>query len=183
MNTLNDLTPKIRCQGKNGVDPNLIFGLESKLFLDSTEHNHPTGSHNDEVETLTLYRGSSWGRQHLHDHNGGDCDCEPVKAEADTHNHHHVHTIDEAEEGLERVVLDGALGTLSKESIWRVKGFVKLKGSGVHILNWAFGRFELTPMLEVSGENEVVRFTVMGERGEVKRAIRRFCNSLGAEVI
>lgn len=103
--------------------------------------------------------------------------------EGESHDDHHVHKMDGAEEGLERDAVDDALGALSKESIWRVKGFIKLKGSGVYILNWAFGRFELTPMLEISGENEVVRLTVMGEHGEVKRAIRKLCTSLGAEVI
>src|SRR6185369_5879211 len=34
LNTLNDLTPKIRCKGRSGVDPNLIFGLETSLFCD-----------------------------------------------------------------------------------------------------------------------------------------------------
>ncbi|KAF9466469.1 cobW-domain-containing protein [Collybia nuda] len=183
LNTLNDLTPKIRCQGKNGVDPNLIFGLESKLFLDKPEDvNYLAGSHNDEVETVTLYRGSPRGRQHLHTHNGGDCDCEP-EVEADGHDHNQTTGGVEDLDGIERDVLDAALGALSKESVWRVKGFVKLKGSGVHILNWAFGRFELTPMLGDSGEDEIVRFTVMGERAEVKRAVRKFGNSLGAEVI
>jgi hypothetical protein len=182
LNTLNDLTPKIRCQGRNGVDPNLIFGLDSKLFLDNTENYPAAASHNEEVEILTIYRGSSGGRQRLHDHNGGDCDCGPsVKPETD--GHEPGHRPGGAIEDIEKGVLDAALETLSKESVWRVKGFVKLKGSGVHILNWAFGRFELTPLLESSGEKDVIRFTAMGERGEVKRAIRKFCSSLGAVVV
>lgn len=179
LNTLNDFTPKILCQGKNGVDPNLIFGLDSKLFLGDAKDEPLTRSHNEEVETLTLYRGSSWSSRH--EHGGGDCDCTPAEGEKPDHPAHFDGSEDL--EGLERDILESALSALSKESIWRVKGFVKLKGSGVHILNWAFGRFELTPMLEISGENEVVRFTVMGERGEVKRAIRKFGSSLGAAII
>jgi hypothetical protein len=54
LGTLNDLTPKLRCEGKSGVPPNLIFGLDSKQFLDPgpvDKHHH------SEVETLTLTRG------------------------------------------------------------------------------------------------------------------------------
>jgi G3E family GTPase len=58
LHTLNDLTPKIRCRGRNGVDPNLLFGIESKLFLkpDQSPADH---RHNDEVQTISLYRDSS----------------------------------------------------------------------------------------------------------------------------
>ncbi len=54
--TLNDSTPKIKCDGKAGVDPNLIFGLDSKLFQleDSGSKMFEDGAHNDEVETLTI---------------------------------------------------------------------------------------------------------------------------------
>ena len=34
INDLNDLTPRVRAEGRNGVDPALIFGLDSKLFLE-----------------------------------------------------------------------------------------------------------------------------------------------------
>ena len=56
--TLNDVTPKIKCQGRNGVDPNLIFGLQSKLFLLSDTE---TEVEHDEVETVTIVRGDSDG--------------------------------------------------------------------------------------------------------------------------
>lgn len=77
--------------------------------------------------------------------------------------------------------LETALGALSKETIWRVKGFVRFP-KGVYILNWAFGRHELTAVGEaVDGES--VKLTMMGERGEVKKAARRFSASLGAQVL
>jgi hypothetical protein len=53
--TLNDETPKIKCEGKNGVDSNLIFGIESKLFL----HPGELGATHDEVETVTVVKGAS----------------------------------------------------------------------------------------------------------------------------
>ncbi|KAJ7127160.1 cobW-domain-containing protein [Mycena epipterygia] len=164
LHTLNDLTPKIRCRGRDGVDPNLIFGLESKLFLAPGEA-VPSPSHNDEVETVSLYAGY----------------LPPVH----NHSHGHSHTLAEAVEpppdSIDEEVLTEALAALSKESVWRVKGLVRLRGTGLHILNWAFGRFELNA-LEDDGETGTVKLTVMGERGETKRAIRRFAATLKARV-
>ncbi|KAJ6494689.1 CobW/HypB/UreG, nucleotide-binding domain-containing protein [Mycena vitilis] len=161
LHTLNDLTPKIRCQGRTGVDPNLIFGLESKLFL---EPGAAVPSHNDEVETVSLYRGYVPPKHHGHSHQPGPQTVADVQ-----------------QAGLDSIgeeVLTGALDALPKESVWRVKGFVRLTGKGVHILNWAFGRFELTALADDS-ETGTVKLTVMGERGEVKRAIKKFGAALG----
>ncbi|KAJ6607369.1 cobW-domain-containing protein [Mycena sp. CBHHK59/15] len=147
LHTLNDLTPK--------------FG--SKLFL---EPDSAFPNHNDEVETISLYRG---------------CVPEPHK-----HVHHHGHsethsrvveTVAGARDGIEEKVLTDALDTLSKESVWRVKGLVRLQGKGQYLLNWAFGRYELT----LFGDDEeagIVKLSVMGERGEVKRAIGKFRSEL-----
>lgn len=194
LNTLNDLTPKIKCKGRDGVDPNLLFGLGTKLF---TENNQPAvPSHNDEVETVTIYRGF-WSPHKPHEHNHSDdqCDCArdtPEDAGTDGHGLRE----DSNNEAVERDVLEGALQELPKESIWRVKGFVRLKtgrtlGSSnerartqVYILNWAFGRYDLTLFLsETVEESGAIRLTVMGERGEVRRAIRRFSASLSAQVV
>ena len=59
--TLNDATPKIKCQGRNGVDPNLIFGLQSKLFLLYGSEKKESEVDHDEVETVTILRGDSDG--------------------------------------------------------------------------------------------------------------------------
>ncbi|KAJ7475678.1 cobW-domain-containing protein [Mycena latifolia] len=165
LHTLNDLTPKIRCQGRNGVDPNLIFGLESKLFL---EPGQQVPTHNDEVETISLYTGYV-----------------PPAKEHGHHHHSEPHTPDEAgdtPDSIDEKVLTEALAALSKESIWRVKGFVRLQGKGMHILNWAFGRFELTALRDDTTETGTVKLTVMGERGEVRRAISKFRATLNARV-
>ncbi|PPQ91024.1 hypothetical protein CVT25_013949 [Psilocybe cyanescens] len=143
LHTLNDTTPKIKCQARNGVDPGLIFGLQSKLFLsesDSVPVDH------DEVETLTLGRA---GIIHHHDLGSGD----------DT-------------TAMDKEKLLQALQLLPRETIWRVKGFVKFEDGKVYILNWAFGRYELK---EYSGDDIrfSVRFTVMGSRGEVGRAVTK----------
>ncbi|KIP11068.1 hypothetical protein PHLGIDRAFT_28183 [Phlebiopsis gigantea 11061_1 CR5-6] len=145
LNTLNDLTPKIRCDGRNSVDPALIFGLDSKLYLEDDPLQVDT-NHHDEVETVTVYAGNS----------------PPVNID----------------------VLSDALGKLSKESVWRVKGFLRTS-VGTCILNWAFGRYELvdTSSPDVMSDQETVKLTVMGERGEVKRQARKLAMALSAEIL
>lgn len=172
LNTLNELTLKIRCKERNGVDPMLIFGLESMLFLDSQQG---TGVHHDEVETISLYRGPGTGcRRHCrnmeHEHPGGDIHGD------------FCYGRDEIEEDgiIDEEALASALKALSKDVIWRVKGYVRL-GRGVHIVNWAFGRYELTAVGELH-EHEVVKLTVMGERGAVKSGVHQLGKVLAAEV-
>ncbi|KAJ6513401.1 CobW/HypB/UreG, nucleotide-binding domain-containing protein [Mycena sanguinolenta] len=170
LHTLNDLTPKIRCQGRNGVDPNLIFGLESKLFLEAGPAVSAVPGHNDEVETVSVYVG--YGPREKHEHHDHQCGCATL-AEVDP---------EERPDGIDKEALTAALATLSKETIWRVKGLVRLKGQGMHILNWAFGRFDLTPLVDHSEEQGSVKLTVMGERGEIKRGIQKFKAALNATV-
>lgn len=84
---------------------------------------------------------------------------------------------------------------MPKEIVWRIKGFVQLieshsdletAAANIHIVNWAFGRFELTPYQQSEGfadlETPRVLLTVMGERGEVSRSARRLAENLGAVV-
>ncbi|KAJ7052498.1 hypothetical protein C8F01DRAFT_1170174 [Mycena amicta] len=163
--TLNELTPKIRCIGRY-VDPELIFGLESKLFAEP-----PTiaPTHNDEVETLTLYTGKSLHRPHDDDHKHA----------------HDVYGQDDTEEGPDSIdehVLSDALNNVSKEYVWRIKGFVRLTGKGLYILNWAFGRYDLVLLEDDNGEKGALTVTVMGERGEVRRHIGPFGRLLGVEL-
>ena len=53
---------------------------------------------------------------------------------------------------IQETVLETALGKLSKETVWRVKGFVRTE-RGLHILNWAFGRHELSAIKDVAAMN------------------------------
>jgi G3E family GTPase len=85
------------------------------------------------------------------------------------HGEHHAHChhseshttgdVDEPLESIDEEVLTRALDALSKEFVWRVKGLVRLTGKGMHILNWAFGRFELT-LLKDDSEKGTVKLTV-----------------------
>ncbi|KAG6374295.1 CobW domain-containing protein [Boletus reticuloceps] len=164
LHTLNDLTPKIRCNGRDGVDPNLLFGVDTKLFRDSDRETSVLGGeiHHDEVQTITISKGSGTSEHLCHNE---ACNDDAV-----------VHGDGEGVSAIEERVLRDALEGVSKETVWRIKGFVRLE-SGVCILNWAFGRYELTPCGK--DEGYAVRLTVMGERGEVKRSINRFSQLLG----
>ncbi|TFY58460.1 hypothetical protein EVJ58_g6402 [Rhodofomes roseus] len=178
LNTLNDTTPKVRCEGRAGVDPDLIFGLDSKLFLAEAEH--PSENHHDEVETATIYRGAKPPHPagHIHTH-GDSCTCSAAAALTGASD---MPPVDEASDVISEETLTAALGGLSKETIWRVKGFVRT-AEGVHILNWAFGRFDLSACsADGLRDGGSVLFTVMGERGEVKRVARRFAEKTGASV-
>lgn len=176
LNTLNDLTPKIRCNERDSVDPSLLFGVDTKLFLDSQHETNIPGEdiHHDEVQTVTLSRGSGTSRVAGHVCHDSTCN--------DSHLLNAAVCEGEGASAIDEGLLRDALEAVSKETVWRIKGFVRLE-SGVYILNWAFGRYELTPC----GKDEepvkgyAVRLTVMGERGEVKRSIRRFSSILGAE--
>jgi len=201
LNTLNDLTPKIKCKGRDGVDPNLLFGLGTRLFMDngSEVNREAVPSHNDEVETVTIHRGHvrirSHRQSHEHNHIGDQCDCARNTTEGSWTDGSGPQG--DSNEPIQREILESALHELSKESIWRVKGFVHLKAgndreipnqftpSQIYILNWAFGRYDLTPFSSESGSEELgaIRLTVMGERGEVRRAIRRFSMSLSAQIL
>lgn len=180
---MNDTTPKIKCQGRNGVDPGLIFGLQSKLFLEPSPAATDGGiAHHDEVETVTVYSGGTL-KTHTHDHGDfGECSsCSSHRSEEQ-----------EKKKGLERRRLVTALEALPKENIWRVKGFLRLLDDdattpSIYILNWAFGRHDLSVVrVETAGdflkENEDIRLTVMGERGEVKRAASKFAEFIGGTV-
>ncbi|KAI4525617.1 cobW-domain-containing protein [Schizophyllum commune Loenen D] len=171
LHTLNDLTPKIRCKGRAGVDPSLIFGLDTQLFKDGAE-SFGDAAHNDEVETVTV---ASVPPVHKHEHEHGN---EHAHAGEKCHTQPATTIVPEP---IPEATLTSALAALSRESVWRVKGFVDLEGKGPHILNWAFGRYDLVPTT-TTGASEGVKFTVMGERGEVKRAARKLAAALGAEL-
>ncbi|EAU85635.2 cytoplasmic protein [Coprinopsis cinerea okayama7 len=180
LHTLNDLTPKIRCEGRTGVDPSLIFGLDSQLFRleEKEEHaqNRSNGHHHhDEVQTLTILSrpGST---------------------------------------SLSRSTVEKVLEGVSKEAVYRIKGFLRIgpveelggpddKGTTPEsdsvpkqapgttidenlILNWAFGRWDFTPYPNPSDNiSETIRLTVMGERGStLRKAAKELAEALGAEV-
>jgi hypothetical protein len=228
LNTLNDHTPKIRCAGKS-VDPALIFGIDSKLFRDAlplSERPSAIGpaednddvvvvpQHHEEVETITVLRGAlapTPAPAHVHAHTHPH-----LHTTATSCDHPHTHPHPEEPNAahaspppalLDEPTLSAALDQLPKESVYRVKGFIRFASTPAAaeegkksqrqwwILNWAFGRWELVPAPDspsaptAANEDEdedwrgVVRLTVMGERGEVRRYARRLAERLGAAVV
>jgi G3E family GTPase len=135
LNTLNEYTPKIRCTDKS-VDPALIFGIDSKLFRDGdalplSEPPPATAvkPHHDEVETVTLLRGSPMPA-HVHVHNANSCD-QPHHS----HPHPEESTTTHAPEPaplplLDEPTLSAALQKLPKDSVYRVKGFISFTFTG-----------------------------------------------------
>ncbi|PIL29877.1 transporter [Ganoderma sinense ZZ0214-1] len=172
LNTLNDTTPKVKCQEKDGVDPSVVMGIDSKLFQNPEER--PTDApHHDEVETVTICQGGQVDHVHHGGCNDGHC--------GRNHGNDLERPAADASLPLSQECLMESLKMLSKETVWRVKGFVRLE-SGYHILNWAFGRYELIPTEAVPEDIDRVKLTVMGERGEVKRAARKMAEKLAADV-
>ncbi|KAG8213203.1 cobW-domain-containing protein [Butyriboletus roseoflavus] len=139
LHTLNDPTPKIRCNGRDGVDPNLLFGVDTKLFLDSQHETSIPGEaiHHDEVQSVMLSRSSETTRVAGHLCHEPTCNDSHLLNAAACGGEERASAIDEG-------LLRDALRAVSKETVWRIKGFVRLE-DGVYILNWAFGRYELTP--------------------------------------
>jgi hypothetical protein len=171
--------------------------------------------HHDEVETVTLLRGVPVLPAHDHDH---DHDHVHTTNPNDAHDHDHDdhgHPPSHQEEPkathppplLDEPTLTAALSQLPKESVYRVKGFIRFPSPSLpttpaaaadeswrwRILNWAFGRWEFVrasaPASPGADENEddddrgIIRLTVMGERGEVLRYAERLAKALGAAVV
>ena len=159
--TLNESTPKIRCNKTDGVDSQLVFGIHSSLSLRNSFQDEPDPRHNDEVEVMQLQITSDFriqtkcaGTCHHSDH-----DYIPVSC-------NHIELTD--------TKLHSALGLLQIETVWRVKGFLRLGSSpNATILNWAFGRYDLyqteKPLL-----NNILQLTLVGESGSLQQAIQPF---------
>jgi len=189
--TLNEYTLKIKCIGRTGVDPSLLFGVDTKLFSVTSDEHDP---HHD-------------GHDHDHDHS------KHQEADGSQHDEVEVATIladDSIKLGpvLTRDALEQALAKLPKDVVYRVKGYVPLlsstsgdsvtEGNGIAnntgepvemiILNWAFGRFETTPYTPSaaapSKSTSGLRLTIMGERGEIRRRwAGRLAEALGGKVV
>ncbi|KAG8908349.1 hypothetical protein FRB99_007276 [Tulasnella sp. 403] len=186
--TLNEHTPKIHSDSKQGVPPSLIFGLDSKLWTDAADHKPPDDGHHAEVETATIQRGTSNLLRQREPCDDPNCNHTHATSPADG-----TQTLNAAGTKLTEDVLVVALRRLPKDCVYRVKGFVRLSGA-MFILNWAFGRWDLVECLgekhldEVAGQKpsapEVeVLLTMMGEPGEIKRTwAPRLAEGLNASV-
>jgi G3E family GTPase len=189
---LNDSTPSVKVGPKNPLSPDLVFGLDSKLFLKGSEEAASwaalgvEGAHTDEVETKSVWRGGAKpgsGKKQAHAHpNSDSCtDCNGT-----------VHEVVTDVTPIPRADLEAALAKLAaSREVYRAKGIVRFPSESVagydtYVLNWAFGRFTLTHIASLDAapdlEGVSIRLTVMGERWEVRRHAKKFGEALGAQV-
>ncbi|KAH8089755.1 CobW/HypB/UreG, nucleotide-binding domain-containing protein [Filobasidium floriforme] len=199
---LNDETPMIRVSKSTPLKPELVFGLDTKLFergSDETADWDMLGadgkkeSHMNEIETRSVWKGGvqpgkgkkrlAAGDGHAHEHDKGQkCDCDGT-----------MDAPERAGEGeevpVDLQVLEAGLKKLPFE-VYRVKGFLRLRDqedSAIHVyaLNWAFGRFELTLLKSLDTLEDLkgvsLRLTMMGARGEVMVRARKLAEILGAQ--
>lgn len=136
VNDLNTDAPKVYVDVDKPVSPELIFGLDTKLFqLQGTGHD----MHDDD---------------HDHDHDHAD------------HHENELDTMDiqcfSSKSGSQGYILanfEKFLGTLDKEDVYRLKGFVRLSGikredgtvvekPTVCVVNHAFGKWTIIPVEE-----------------------------------
>ncbi|KAI8079761.1 CobW/HypB/UreG, nucleotide-binding domain-containing protein [Halteromyces radiatus] len=139
VNELNTDTPKVKCDSKQGISPDLVFGLDTELFK-------------------VAYDKSGNMEEMIFDphHQENEVDLIQVIQSSSTTIQRHT-----------RNELETWLTTLPKDDIYRVKGFVRLDQGTLYILNHAFGRFTLTPVdhtetLHQSKDIEI-KITVMGQ--------------------
>ncbi|CAO3643991.1 unnamed protein product [Cunninghamella echinulata] len=138
VNELNTDTPKVKCD-KNGISPDLVFGLDTELFKVAYQHS-------GNMEEMVFDPK----------HQANEVDLIQVILPFDEQQH------------LTTEAFEAWLNTLPKDDIYRVKGFIRLDTEGtLYILNHAFGRFTLKPVehpetLTQSKDIEI-KITIMGQ--------------------
>ncbi|KAI9349530.1 CobW/HypB/UreG, nucleotide-binding domain-containing protein [Obelidium mucronatum] len=186
---LNEETPKIKCNGTQGVSPSLIFGIDTKLFqLASDGSTIP--------ETTEMGGSTDWLKDRNHHANEVDLvqvmyppPTDPSECGADQcndeHHQHHHHQHQPHQNKLDtpalftKESLETFLAPLPKDSFYRIKGTIRMKddegASTVVIINWAFGRYTLTPVPD-NDKSVIYQITVMGVdlRGWVARLATGF---------
>ncbi|KAI9009489.1 CobW/HypB/UreG, nucleotide-binding domain-containing protein [Gaertneriomyces semiglobifer] len=144
INTLNEDTPKVKFfanEAHGQLSADLFFGLDTKLFELGTK---------DKDQTV-------WD---------GLVDTTHMRAEVDVYGIEQKRPCSEQACVLSPEILDKSLAELGS-SIYRVKGLVRLgDDETLHILNYAFGRHTLTPVVNPETlkkfESVQLRVTVMG---------------------
>ncbi|KAG5459775.1 MAG: hypothetical protein BJ554DRAFT_8268 [Olpidium bornovanus] len=172
VNDLNTDTVKVRCEEKAGVHPDLVFGLDTKLFqlsgsappddagcCCSTISSPPSGDDDGRRAECTRHIR----RDGLIDERHHDRELDLVK----------IHRrLSPPGRSLATVgEFEAFLAALPKEDVYRVKGLARLEpGAGgtpaLYIVNWAFGRTSLVPVTRTVEDEErkslQYRITVMG---------------------
>ncbi|RCH77726.1 hypothetical protein CU098_002836, partial [Rhizopus stolonifer] len=136
VNVLNTDTPKVKCD-KNGVSPDLVFGLDTQLFKVGY----------DKHKTLE----ESVFDPH---HQENEVDLIQILQSVN-------------DQRLSLAAFEDFLKSMPKEDIYRIKGFIRLQDAPLSIVNHAFGRWTLTPVenedtLENTKDVQI-KITVMGQ--------------------
>ncbi|ORX68887.1 cobW-domain-containing protein [Basidiobolus meristosporus CBS 931.73] len=146
INELNTDTPKVKCEGKTGVPPEVMFGIDTKLFqLDAKNEGQAFDQdhHHNEIDIVQVIRMD---------------DSEDLSGPV-----------------LEKKAFESFLASLPKDEIYRVKGLIKLEETKdgkttkqLYILNHAFGRSSFTAVeRDISQDLEkqkiLIKMTVMGQ--------------------
>eukprot|EP00842_Homolaphlyctis_polyrhiza_P001795 jgi/Hompol1/2616/HPOL_006094-RA len=156
---LNTDTPKVRVPA-DGISPSLIFGLSTSLFLESGGMDaleRDVDHHANEVDLIHIQQ-----------------DLPVVTTERTTQTVSQANALPQSP--YSRAAFEATLARLSKDDVYRVKGFVRFADSlpdSVWIVNWAFGRLSLTPSTRLAradsqngtaspASSKAVLLTVMG---------------------
>ena len=151
--TLNEDTPIIKTFEKEdvAVDPDLVFGLDTRLF--------------EELNHKVMIDG------YIEDHESTEIDLLDLQSAIDGFT-------------ITRARLEEILQSCSASEVYRIKGFIQVEEEGLSILNFAFGRWDITLLKRSLGEGEKgLRLTVMLPRGSAKRWENRLSEAFGKEVI
>jgi G3E family GTPase len=148
--TLNEDTPMIKTyEGQDmAVDPDLVFGLDTRLF--------------EELKDKYMIDGV------VDDHHSGEIDLIQLESAAN--------------ETITREKLSEILETCPGDEIYRIKGFISIEGEGITILNFAFGRWDITSLTRAWKEGDRgLRLTVMLARGEGRKWQKKFAEAFAAQ--
>jgi hypothetical protein len=142
VNDLNTDAPKVLVNVDQPVSPELIFGLDTKLF----QLQGPTGPNNKTFQDELNQNGDKT-------HHKNELDTMEIKCfGSKTRNPEKVPSL---------AAFEKFLGTLSKEDVYRLKGFVRLSGvkgstteTTICVVNHAFGKWTIIPIPEKDSVEE-----------------------------
>ncbi|KAI8608314.1 CobW/HypB/UreG, nucleotide-binding domain-containing protein [Chytriomyces sp. MP71] len=189
---LNEETPKIKCNMDKGVSPNLIFGIDTKLFQIATE------GEDGGIESNVAGGSTEWLTS---DHHANEADlmqivfpppsgshCEPgcthEHGDQYAHDHGEGKNVDAPARLFTEASLEAFLKPLPSDTFYRIKGAIRIQNdagdSRLYIINWAFGRYTLTSVSEKKGVTQpetVFKITVMGV--DMRMWINRIADGFG----
>ncbi|KAI8592774.1 CobW/HypB/UreG, nucleotide-binding domain-containing protein [Geranomyces variabilis] len=179
VNDLNTDTVKVHVDADKGIAPDLVFGIDSKLFELSDRASDerkwaamidPAHMQSDvqvaTIEGRTAESSSSASQSCNGKDHTLDCSCNG--------GHSTAASKFIAASPITREALATLFEPIPADTVYRIKGFVLLAPTlpatdspQLHIVNWAFGRMELTPVRRVDPAHAGVGvlLTVMGQFG------------------